>query len=355
MLQLPEGIKPLHGDYQEQHLISMLQLNQEDIAHFFEQASNAQAYVDNPELRGVTVLPHAELKAVMKQPSTRTGGSMATAMHKLGGNAQVISGMESSSEGKGESSFDSWIAFATQSDIIGTRTVEEYASAEAARHIDNAWTAGGLEKHVPIINLGDGKNEHPTQAIGDLFTIYQKFGHFSDRTIAIVGDQERYRAHHSLLIGARIVGLNVIVVESDVALLPQKYVDHLGKYLVGRTRDIDQAMAEADILYMGRNPDEYSGEDYYEKIRSNQLKDDYKQWRIDRDRIQKMKENGIVLHPRPRNGEVDEDVDLDIRSYDVQQMRKMIPTRMGIIATLLGATIEPPLRKTGLHARTSGA
>lgn len=350
MLQLPEGIRPIGGEYADQHLVSMLQLNQEDIAHFLEQAGAAQAYVDNPDLRGVDLLPHAELKAVMKQPSTRTGGSMATAMHKLGGHAQVISGMESSSEGKGETPQDSWIAFATQADVIGTRTPDDFAVAEAARAIDEARIMGGLESHVPVINLGDGKNEHPTQALGDLFTIYERFGEFSDLTIAIVGDQERYRAHHSLMIGACTVGLDVIIVESEAATLPQKYADHLGDNLIARTDDIDEALSHADILYMGRNPDEYTGDNDYEKARSGQLKAAYKRWRIDKDRLQQMQEGGILMHPRPRNGEVDENVDTDQRSYDVQQMRRMIPMRMAIIATLLGKTIESPVRQPGLHA-----
>jgi len=351
MLQLPETIKPMHGDYEEQHFVSMLQLNQEDIAYFMSQAAAAQAYVDDPELRGVTLLPHAELKAVMKQPSTRTGGSMATAMHKLGGNAQVISGMESSSEGKGETSEDSWIAFATQSDVIGIRMAEDYGVAAAARTIDTARTSGKLDMHVPVINLGDGQNEHPTQALGDLFAIYQKYGQFSDLTIGIVGDHERYRAHHSLLIGAKIVGMNVLIVESKEACAPEGYIEFLGDKLVGRTDSIDEALSSVDILYMGRNPDEYTGDDREEKIRRKQLGEDYKRWEVDLHRLQQMKRGGALMHPRPRNGEVKPDVDSDPRSYDIPQMRKMVPVRMSVIATLLGKTIEPPIKKTGLAAR----
>lgn len=328
-----------NGDFKDRHLLSMHQLTVGDIHLLLADATAAEEALRNPAERGVNILPLTELKAVMRQPSTRTGGSMATAMHKLGGGTQVISGMEASSEGKGETQADSWIAFATQADIIGTRTDKVGGPATAAQVINMARRDRKLLGHVPVINLGDGTNEHPTQALGDLFTIFKKFGTFDGLTMALVGDHQRYRAHHSLTIGASLLGIKVIAVESSVAPVTEDLIRLSGDNLE-RTDDLDDAMQRADILYMGRNPDEYSGDNVTEWERSKQLAKDYAKWMVDRRRLQKMHKDAIVMHPRPRRHELDPSVDMDLRTSDVQQMADMIPMRMAIIARLLGKSIK---------------
>ncbi|HMS50515.1 MAG TPA: hypothetical protein PKA02_03740 [Candidatus Saccharibacteria bacterium] len=338
-----EGVGGLHpkinGAFGEAHLLSMHQFSPADIDTFLQEALAAEAVMRTPGVWGRNLLPGAELKAVMRQPSTRTGGSMATAMTKLGGGAQVISGMAASSEGKGETVSDSWVAFATQADIIGCRTAEAGGVEVGAMAIDDAVENGKLWKRVPVINLGDGVNEHPTQTLGDVFTIYKKFGYFADLTIATVGDHERYRSHHSLMIGASILGVKIIAVESSAAPVPEPYVELLGDNLE-RTRDLDGAIQAADVLCMGRNPDEYSGEDDEEQGRSAQLAVDYQGWIVDRDRLQQMKPSGMVLHARPRRNELDPSIDADPRAHDVEQMANMIPARMAAIALLMGVSIK---------------
>lgn len=332
-------VVPIDGDFEGKDFISMHQLGAQDIGSLLAEASAADRIVNDPDLRGINLLPFVECKVVMRQPSTRTGGSMATAMAKLGGSAQVISGMKASSEGKGESPADSWVAYATQADIIATRTESAHKVAEAATEIRRQIVLGNLDHHVPFINLGDGTNEHPTQAMGDLFTIYKNYGRFDDLTVAIVGDHERYRAHHSLMIGAATVGMNVIAVESETAPVLDEHVQLLGDRLE-RTSDLDGAMQHADVLYMGRNPDEYDGKDEDEKARSTQLSQDYKSWIVDYDRLQQMSPDAIVMHPRPRKDELHPSVDVDARMIDVRQMRNMIPMRMAIVARIMGVSMQ---------------
>lgn len=332
-------MQPIDGDASGKNLLSMKQLSAEDICDYIKEAEAADAIVRDPSRRGVALLPFVVLKAVMRQPSTRTGGSMTTAMEKLGGSGQLISGMGSSSEAKGESLADSWVAFATQSDILGIRMTEEEGPARAAQAIASAFKRGDLLNFVPVINLGDGPNEHPTQALGDLYTIHKEFKSFEGLTIAVVGDQERYRAHHSLMIGAAKLGMNIIAVESPVALVPSELVESLGDSLT-RTNDLDAAMEAANVLYLGRNPDEYTGADSQEKKRSEELAKAYASWTVDYDRLQKrMSPDSIVLHPRPRKNELQANVDDDPRMRDVVQMSNMIPMRMAIIARHLGKSI----------------
>jgi aspartate carbamoyltransferase catalytic subunit len=284
------------------------------------------------------LLSFAHMDVIMRQPSTRTGGSMTAAMTKLGGTAELISGMASSSEAKGESRADSDLALATQSDILAIRTADNFGPVFAAQAIEQARRAGKFPHVVPVINLGDGKIEHPTQALGDLYVMQKHLGDLDGRTIAIVGDHERYRAHHSLLIGAVAVGMNVVAVESAAAPVPQGLVAFAGNKLQ-RTADLDGAMRAADVLYMGRNPDEYEGKDQAEIERSAVMKQAFERWVVDDERLQQMHPRAVLLHPRPRRNELDTSVDADPRAKDVEQMKVMIPMRMAIIAQHMGASI----------------
>ena len=332
-------MQPIAGDASGKNLLSMRQFEVDDINDYITEAYAAEAITQDPQRRGLPLLTHAVMKAVMRQPSTRTGGSVTTAMRKLGGSAELISGMGSSSEAKGESLADSWVAFATQADILGIRMAEDEGPAEAAQVISQAVERGHLWQSVPVINLGDGKNEHPTQALGDLLTIHKTFKRFEDLVITVVGDHERYRAFHSLMIGAATLGMTVVAVESSASPVPPPLVELLGDRLI-RTDDLDRAMRETDVLYIGRNPDEYNDKDPAKIAKSEQLAEDFVRWTIDYDRLQRMKHNSIVLHPRPRRNELNPNVDLDHRMKDVEQMANMIPMRMVCIAKALGKSIS---------------
>jgi aspartate carbamoyltransferase catalytic subunit len=336
-----DDIEMINGEPAGKDFLSMRQLSEDDIYYYIDEAYVAEEIIRNPDPRqgGITLFPFKVLEVIMRQDSTRTAGSMATAMGKLGGRVTYFSGMKSSSEGKGEVPNDSSIAFSTQSDLIATRTKEDGGPALAAQVIRESYNNGKLWKRQPVINLGDGTNEHPTQATGDLFTIHKHFGALRDKTMAMVGDHERYRAFHSDMLGAAAVGMNVISVESPAAPVPPYLVDLLGNKLQ-RTDDLDEAMKHADILMMGRNPGEYTGEEPTEQARSAELAEAYAKWHVNRDRLQQMHPDAIELHPRPRNGELHPDVDADPRAMDVPQMANMMPMRMAIISNCLGVSIR---------------
>ncbi len=338
LIDLSAVMQPIAGDAAGKNLLSMRQVSADDLHTYLEEAYAAEKVIQDPARRGLNLLPRAVMKAIMRQPSTRTGGSCTSAMRKLGGSAELISGMSGSSEAKGESLADSWVAFATQADILGIRTAENGGPAFAAHVIAQAVEYGQLSQVVPVINLGDGHNEHPTQALGDMFTIHKKFGRFEGLVAAVVGDHERYRAHHSFMIAAATLGMDLVAVESPAAPVPPELVELLGSRLT-RTQDLDGAMRDADVLYLGRNPDEYTGEDPAEIVRAEQLARDYTTWVVDYERIQQMSPDSIVMHPRPRRDELDPSVDCDPRMKDVEQMANMIPMRMAIIAQHLGESI----------------
>lgn len=337
-LDYSDVIVRMDGNPIGKNLLSMYQFSEDDIHDYIEDSYKAESLIADSGFKGSELLPSIMMKAVMRQPSTRTGGTMTSAIAKLSGSGELISGMHSSSEAKGESLADSWVAFATQSDVLGIRTAEEFGPMYAAKVIKESFDYGALSKITPVINLGDGKNEHPTQTLGDLFTVHKEFNRFEGLTLAVVGDHERYRAHHSLLIGAAALGMTVIAVESPVSKVPQPIADKLGDKL-NTTNDLDAAMKWANVLYIGRNPDEYSGKVRSEKIRSKQLAQQYKEWTVDINRIQQMSLDSIVLHPRPRKNELHPSVDSDPRMRDVKQMENMGPARMSAIARLFGVRL----------------
>jgi aspartate carbamoyltransferase catalytic subunit len=340
-VDLAKVMQPIDGDPAGKHLLSMRQLEASDVMDYIKEAKAAEKIIRDPIMSGINLLRFVVLTDVMRQPSTRTAGSMATAMEKLGGSAQVFSGMEASSESKGESIPDSWVALAAQSDIIGTRTKEEYGPALAAQSIDRAFSRGGLWKRVPVMNLGDGKNEHVTQDLGDKYTIYKKFGGFEGLTAVVVGAHGEYRSHHSFLLGANILGIKVIAVESEASPVPEEIAETLGNNLerVGAD-ELDDVLPVADILYMGRRPDEYTDSENSEQVeRNRKLLEDYKKWIVDYDRLQQMKSTAIEMHPRPRREELHPSVDVDHRAFDEIQMSNMIPMRLAIIARHMGKSI----------------
>jgi|GEM_PF-970647 len=347
-VNLSQVMRPIDGNPAGKHLLSVHQLNREDIMDYIHEAKAAEAIIRNPKRRGISILPFVVLSAVMRQESTRTAGTMATAMEKLGGHAHMFTGMKASSEGKGESIPDSWVAMATQSDIIGTRTKEAWHPALAAQSIDEAFEREQLWSRVPVINLGDEKNEHPTQLLGDVYLIskyIEKYNMgFEDITLGIVGAHGEYRAHHSKLIGAKILGMNVIVVESEASPVPDEIVDFMGEDSLTRVGadDLDEILPELDVLDMGRRPDEYTKKknpDPEEKARRDHLIADYEKWIIDYERLQKMKTTAIEMHPRPRTIEVHPSVDKDPRSQEIDQMAGMVPMRMAILARHMGHSI----------------
>lgn len=336
---------PLTGTFEGQSLLSIRQLDEPAITTYLEEAESAQRIIDSPYLRGANLLPFHVLVAIMRQQSTRTGGSMRTAMAKLGGTTGVLSGMASSSEGKGEIPADSTLALAVQSDILATRTEEEFG-AHYVTYVQNFYKgAKKISRVRPVINLGDGRNEHPTQTLGDLFTIKR---HLLDRTdldfsnlvVALVGDHERYRAFHSMMYGASILDMGIIAVESEAAPVPEHFKKLLGDRLQ-RTRSVDDAIGASSVIYVGRNPDEYTDKsDGVEMERSRVLKADFRNWRINQRRVNQMRENALLMHPRPRGEEIDHEIDTDPRVIDVAQMEYMVAMRMAIIAKACGRSIK---------------
>ncbi|MEC5422764.1 aspartate carbamoyltransferase catalytic subunit [Virgibacillus sp. C22-A2] len=287
------------------HFISVKQLTEQEILSVLE---IAEEYRENK----FHIKQELFVANLFYEPSTRTKMSFIVAQRKLG--MEVLDfHTETSSVQKGESLYDTAKTF----EAIGTNML-------VVRHPDDTWFE---ELHqnaaVPIINAGAGKEEHPTQCMLDLLTIYQEFGTFKNLKVAIVGDIKHSRVAHSNAIALDRLGANVYL--SSAPGFEDEDFDF--PYVT-----IDDAVETCDVVMLLRIQHERHQQD------SNSAKEDYlEHYGLTKEREKVMKDHAIILHPAPVNRGIEIDTDLVecSRSRIFKQMNNGVYVRMAIIAKLL--------------------
>ncbi|MDP2632600.1 MAG: aspartate carbamoyltransferase [Candidatus Curtissbacteria bacterium] len=252
------------------------------------------------------------------QPSTRTRFSFESAILKLGGSTI-------SSENAAE--FSSAIKGETMQDTI--RIVDSYADVIVIRHPQSGITdlAASYSK-VPVINAGDGVGEHPTQALLDLYTIFEK-KKTKEFTIAICGDHAHYRPHHSLsYLLSLYPKIKIIYVSPKRLSMPKELREHLKKKKIHfvETEDFTSSIKEADVIYQGRIPKEYLGAQYKKYLGK---------FILDKRALSSIKKNAIIMHPLPRVNEITPDVDSDPRAIYFEEARNGLYVRMALLLSIL--------------------
>lgn len=261
------------------------------------------------------------------QPSTRTFSSFVAAAQRLGAYVTAIHGMEEfSSVSKGENLTDT------------VRSIYETTAADVLvlRHPDNNSSQVAAEASpLPVINAGSGKLEHPTQALLDMYTIYEHFGRLEDLHIVMVGDLLYGRTIKSLAnLFALMPGKTKITfVSPDELKAPPELVKQLKKNMtIVETDNLKSVLSSADVVYMTRVQKEWfekAGKlDEYEKLKMRFV--------LTRHMVEQMKKKAIVMHPLPRVGEILEEVDEDSRAKYFPQMRSGLYVRMALLEAILG-------------------
>lgn len=252
------------------------------------------------------------------EPSTRTRLSFEAATLKLGG--QVLScenAAQFSSASKGE----------TLEDMI--QVVGGYADAIVLRHPEKGSSQIAAEASlVPLINAGDGSGEHPTQALLDLYTIEKELGRLSDLTITIVGDLLYGRTVHSLLpLFTSLKNVTINLVSPKELALPAEYKKSLGENVKDFT-SLEETLPKTDVFYITRiQKERFSDMKKYEKVRNSFV--------LDLKIVQKMLKSAIILHPLPRVGEINPEIDQDVRAAYFRQAQNGIWVRMALLKELL--------------------
>ena len=260
------------------------------------------------------------LATLFFEPSTRTRLSFESAMMRLGG--QVLSSemaSATSSAVKGESIEDT------------IRIVESYADVIAIRHpLHGAADIAASVASVPIINAGDGAHEHPTQALLDMFTIYDELGRLDDFTIGLVGDLRYGRAPRSLARLLTRVNCRIILVSPPGIEMAQDVLTALDtagiEYEV--VNDLAPVISRLNVVYMTRvQKERFPSEEAYQEVAGRYV--------LDTTLMSRLPADAVVMHPLPRVNEIHTDVDADSRAAYFRQALNGVHMRMALLDYLL--------------------
>ena len=277
----------------------------------------AQSFEKNPTQK---ILENHVVATLFFEPSTRTRLSFESAVSRLGGKVIGFTDANSSSVSKGESLWDTIKTVCNYSDLIVMRHPRE-GSARFASEVSS----------VPIINAGDGANQHPTQTLLDLYTIKQTQGKLDNLHIAFVGDLKYGRTVHSLVMALCNFNCTFHLVSPLELKLPSSVKMHIKeKNLVyHQYTSIEEIIDSVDILYMTRiQKERFSDPIEYEKIKNAYI--------LKNAMLKNTKENLKILHPLPRVNEINEDVDDNHKAYYFEQALNGVYVRQALLARILG-------------------
>lgn len=259
------------------------------------------------------------------EPSTRTRLSFETAVNRLGGRVIGFSDASTTSSSKGETLKDTIKMVSNYVDLIIMRHYLEGAAQYASEVTD-----------VPVINAGDGANQHPSQTMLDLYSILKTQGTLENLTITMVGDLKYGRTVHSLLMAMKYFNPTFRFVACDELRMPREYVEFCRQQGIAYEEHKDfsrEVIDSSDIIYMTRvQRERFSDIMEYERV-----KDLYT---LHNSMLDTSKENLRILHPLPRVNEINQDVDDNPKAYYFDQARNGLYARQAIICRALGITPE---------------
>ena len=303
------------------HLIDPLDFTQQEISTLLDLADRIH---DDPAAYQ-EVARHKKLATLFYEPSTRTRLSFEAAMLNLGGHVLGFPSENVSSASKGESVADTIRVVSCYADIVAMRHPKEGAPLRASRY-----------SRIPVINAGDGANQHPSQTMLDLYSIYKTQGTLRDLTITMVGDLKYGRTVHSLLMAMSYFNPTFNFVACNELQMPQEYKDFCNEHGIRyrETREFSpDVINESDIIYMTRvQRERFSDLEEYERVKNL--------YNLHNSMLDDSKPTVRILHPLPRVGEISQDVDDNPKAYYFQQAQNGLYARQAIICKVLGINVK---------------
>ena len=282
----------------------------------------AQEFEKHPNRR---LLEGRIVATLFFEPSTRTRLSFETAANRLGAKVIGFADPKVTSGTKGETLKDTIMMVSNYADIIVMR-----------HHLEGAAQYASEVSPVPIVNAGDGANQHPSQTMLDLYTIYQTQGTLENLNIYLVGDLKYGRTVHSMLTAMRHFSPTFHFIAPDELAMPEYYKMYCRENGIRfeEHQDFDaDTIAGADILYMTRvQRERFTDLDEYERVKDRYL--------LKRKMLSKAKPNMKILHPLPRVNEIEYSIDDTPYAYYFQQARNGLYARQAILCDTLGITLE---------------
>jgi len=312
-------------DFKDKDVVSIKDFSRPELEKIFETAEwMEKSGYDRRLLEGKSV------GLLFYEPSTRTRLSFDTAAQRLGADTVWFAGVEGTSVMKGETLKDTIETVANYVDAIVMRHPYD-GSTRWAAEVTTARAARG-EGKVPIISGGDGKNEHPTQTMLDLYSIQKTQGKIDGLDVAMVGDLKYGRTVHSLSYALSMYQCNLHFVAPEQLQIP----DHVASFLKSKSvtfskhSRLDDVMRKADIMYMTRiQKERFPDENEYNKVKGL--------YKVNRELLQKAKPNMRLMHPLPRVDEISVDADKDTRAYYFKEAGNGVPVRAALLALVMGA------------------
>ena len=296
-------------------LVSISDLSKEEIVGLLNKAAEIEK---NPNQR---ILQGKVVAKLFFEPSTRTRLSFETAVNRLGGRVIGFSDAKTSSQSKGETLKDTIMMVSNYADVIVMR-----------HHLEGAARYASEISPVPIVNAGDGANQHPSQTMLDLYSIYKTQGTLENQVITMVGDLKYGRTVHSLLEAMHFWNPRFNFVACEELKMPDKYKRFCEMHGIEyrETTDFSEdVINESDILYMTR----VQGERFSDVLEYERTKSLYT---LHNDMLKNSKPNLKVLHPLPRITEISQDVDDNPKAYFFQQAKNGLYARQAILCRALG-------------------
>ncbi|PQJ65998.1 aspartate carbamoyltransferase [Photobacterium angustum] len=303
----------------KKHIISIPELSRAELELIIQTAGQLKAD-PNPEL-----LKNKVIASCFFEPSTRTRLSFETAIQRLGG---TVVGFDSAGNtslaNKGETLSDS------------VQVITSYVDAFVMRHPQEgaARLASEFSNGIPVINGGDGANQHPTQTLLDLFTIYETQGTLDNINIAFVGDLKYGRTVHSLTQAlSKFENVKFFFIAPEVLAMPDYICEELDDAGIAYSlhNDMEDVIPELDILYMTRVQKERFDESEYAHMKAAYI--------LTAKMLEGARDNLKVLHPLPRVDEITVDVDKTKHAYFFQQAENGVYARQALLALVLNENL----------------
>lgn len=297
-------------------LISMRDFGRDELVAFLDEAERYEDY-DEPLLRGKV------LGSLFFEPSTRTSLSFQSAMQRLGGTVLGFAEAKMSSTAKGESLADT------------IRVVENYCDIVLIRHpMEGAARLAAENTSLPVINAGDGTNQHPTQTLLDMYTMRRRCGRLDNLRIAFLGDLKYSRTVHSLIETLSHFDNEVFLISPPTLRIPADFLDELDARgtVYHEDEDYFSVASHVDVLYMTRiQRERFPDPIEYEKVKNA--------YRIDRATVEKLGDGTTtVMHPLPRLNEVARDMDAYPGAAYFDQVKNGVTVRKAVLSLLLGVS-----------------
>ncbi|MCL2027957.1 MAG: aspartate carbamoyltransferase [Bacteroidales bacterium] len=298
---------------------SLISINDYSKAEMLRILDIAEGFEKNPRQ---PILSDKIVSTLFFEPSTRTRLSFESAANHLGARVIGFTDAATSSAKKGESLKDTILTVACYSDII----VMRHPLAGSARWASEV-------SPVPIINAGDGANQHPTQCLLDMYSIRKTQGKLDKLNIAFVGDLKYGRTVHSLTIAMCNFDTTFHLISPDELKLPSYVKQHIkdNNLQYHQYRTIEEAIDQVDVLYMTRvQRERFADPMEYENVKNSYI--------LTKENLKNCKDNLKVLHPLPRVNEISENVDDMSQAYYFQQAQNGVYVRQALLSTILGVT-----------------